>query len=274
MSVATSTAQPVYLSTHVFEQDIPPSIADGIAELLKLDRQIIIVTGKADGRMLGFLADLTHGISRRGSLLRLKSSLGPEELHGALAAQLHLPIAQDNAVQTASRVGHRLQQPAPRGRFVLLCEAVDQYPLATLEAIRQISNYPVSIVLVGGHALNRRLRRASLRPLRQRVTHQLSLNRMGMGMGMGLWGSLAIAALLLAAGVFWWHGNGVQEAVSVPAAAAQSPTLATESVAEPLPLPIRAAPSVAELQPVQETQAEPVLRLTLERELSHPPAHP
>jgi len=176
MSAAATSAQP-FLSTHAFEQDIPPSVADGVAGLLALDRQIIIVTGKTDGRMGGFLADLTHSISKRGSLLRIKSPLKPDEFHAALAAQLNLSPRSETPVQLAARVGHRLQQPAPNGRFVLLCEAADQYDPATLEAIRQISNHPVSIVLVGAHGLTRRLRRRSLAPLRQRVTHQLALNR-------------------------------------------------------------------------------------------------
>lgn len=264
MSAAT-TEQPVFLSTHVFEQDIPPTIADGIAALLEMDRQIIIVTGKIDGRMAGFLADLTHCISRRGSLLRIKSPLGPEELHTALAGQLHLPPATETPIQLASRIGHRLQQPAPRGRYVLLCEAADQYALPTLEAIRQISNYPVSIVLVGGHALRRRLRRASLRPLRQRVTHQLTLNRFGI-LSARLW--LALLGLLAGAALMLFLRGMPSESVPMEDVAPSRP-ISLKAVAAPqaVSAPVMPEPAVAEEQPVPPP-AEPELHLTLDHTLS------
>lgn len=269
MSAAT-TEQPVFLSTHVFEQDIPPTIADGIAALLEMDRQIIIVTGKIDGRMAGFLADLTHCISRRGSLLRIKSPLAPEELHTALAGQLHLPPATETPIQLASRIGHRLQQPAPRGRYVLLCEAADQYALPALEAIRQISNYPVSIVLVGGHGLSRRLRRASLRPLRQRVTHQLSLNRFSMltaRFWLALLGLVAGGALLL-----YLQGTPSQEAAPMEDAAPSRP-ISLKAVTAPQAVSAPAMPEagVAEEQPAPPP-AEPELHLTLDHALSAPPS--
>ena len=279
MSVATTTERSVFLSTHVFDQDIPPTIADGIAELLKMDRQIITVTGKIDGRMSGFLADLTHCISRGGSLLRIKSALDPVEMHAALATQLHLPTANEGAVQIASRIGHRLQQPAPRGRFVLLCEAADQYPLPTLEAIRQISNYPVSIVLVGSHALTRRLRRASLKPLRQRITHQLSLNRYGLAS----WGWLAIILAVLAFAGYWYmQPSAEQRAFPEKEALPTRPISPMPVAEEQAPLPITPAPAVAEAGKVVAEMPSPAqateppsdkleLRLTMERELSTAP---
>lgn len=276
MSAVTTTEQPVFLSTHVFEQDIPPTIADGIAALLGVDRQIIIVTGKIDGRMAGFLADLTHCISRRGSLLRIKSPLGPDELHTALAGQLHLPPATETPIQLASRIGHCLRQP-PRGRYVLLCEAADQYALPTLEAIRQISNYPVSIVLVGGHGLSRRLRRSSLRPLRQRVTHQLSLNRFGMLTGrfwLALLGLLAGGALLL-----YLQGTPPQEIAPIEDAAPPRPislkTVPETQIVPAIPehaVPATTVPATTVAEEPPAPPAEPELRLTLDRALSVPPS--
>ncbi|MEO1766490.1 hypothetical protein [Thiobacter aerophilum] len=177
MSATTvDPAQP--LSTHAYQRDIPPSVADGVVALLGEGRQIIVVTGKTDGRMSGFLADLCHGISRRGTLLRIKAPLPPEAFHAALAAQLKLP-ASAVRLPLPARVGRRLSEPAPRGRFVLLCEGADRYEDATLEAIRQLSNYPLSIVLTGSHRLLRRLADRRLAPLRQRITHRLALNRSG-----------------------------------------------------------------------------------------------
>ena len=277
MSAATTTEQPVFLSTHVFDQDIPPTIADGIAALLKMDRQIITVTGKVDGRMSGFLADLTHCISRGGSLLRVKTALSPEELHAALATQLHLPTSSETAVQLAARVGHRLQQLAPRGRFVLLCEAANQYSFPTLEAIRQISNYPVSIVLVGGPALNRRLRRGSLKPLRQRITHQLSLNRTLMEW----WSWLLLLVAIVTVAWFWSVQQRETAAFPVEEVFPSRPVSVEPMATEPAPMPITTAP-LPDVQPVAQEDmveapaadqpAEPGLRLTMEHELGRTPA--
>jgi hypothetical protein len=275
MSAVATTDQPILLSNHVFEQDIPPTIADGIAALLDMDRQIIVVVGKSDGRMSGFLADLTHCITRRGSLLRIKVPLSVAEFHRALAAQLRLAPGEESGVQLASQVGHRLQDTAPSGRYVLLCEKADQYPLPTLEAIRQISNYPVSIVLVGGRGLTRRLRRASLLPLRQRVTHQLALNRFGDARW--LWGMLA--ALLFAAGAAWY----LRSARSLPGEAVPPPIPVKPSLpAEPPAHPI--TPASATLPPTlsvpmegmtdalaaaaEPGPPEPELQLNLEHELA------
>ena len=271
MSAVATTEQPLFLSSHAYEQDLPPSIADGVAGLLALDRQIIIVTGKTDGRMAGFLADLTHGISRRGSLLRIKSPLKVDEFHAALAGQLRLPPQSEAPAQLAARVGQRLQQPAPKGRYVLLCEAADQYDASTLEAIRQISNYPVSIVLVGAHILSRRLRRASLAPLRQRVTHQLALNRRGLFSPLA--GAALLATLVVAAAAthFLTSGQRIEDIapprpISVRAATpvpeptmpAAAPVLATEIAAQEVPAP----------EPVI---TEPALHLHLDYDLSAAP---
>jgi hypothetical protein len=256
MSAAATSEHGLLLSTHAFEQDIPPSIADGVAGLLRVDRQIIVVTGKLDGRMGGFLADLTHSISKRGSLLRIKSALTADEFHAALAGQLHLPPRNETPVELAARIGRRLQQAAPKGRFALLCEGADQYELATLEAIRQLSNYPVSIVLVGGHSLTRRLRRRSLAPLRQRITHQLALNRRSLFTTL-FWIGLIV---LVAGGALTYL---------------LSPTQHTEDVAPPRPISVKAAPPALAPAPVVVTPpapelpaSAPELQLVLEQELS------
>lgn len=258
MSAAATSQRPLLLSSHAFEQTIPPSIADGVAGLLAADRQIIIVTGKPDGRMGGFLADLSHSIARQDSLLRIRSPLGADEFHIALAGQLHLPTGSDTPGQIAARVGQRLLQPAPKGRFVLLCEGADHYELPTLEAVRQIGNYPVSIVLVGGHALKRRLRQRLLAPLRQRITHQLALNRRPPAW---LW---LVPALLLSSVLGldygWLPRLGQEETpprpISGPPAAAA-------------PAPATAGPAATE-QPQAASEGGD-LRLLLARELSHPP---
>lgn len=243
MSAAADSAQSPFLSTHAFEPDIPPSIADGVANLLAQERQIIVVTGRIDGRMGGFLADLSHGIARQGSLLRIKAPLSADEFHTALAAQLKLPTLEGTPGELAAQVGRRLDAPAPKGRYILLCEGTERYETATLEAIRQISNHPVSIALVGGHSLLQRLHRRSLAPLRQRVTHRLALNR-----------RLPSAAFWLALVVLLGAG-----------AALMFPLLAERPADEAgVARPISVRPAAP--------PAQPGLQLLLERELAHPPA--
>lgn len=265
MSAAATGAPSPFLSTHAFEQDIPPSVADGVANLLAQDRQIVIVTGKIDGRMGGFLADLSHGIARRGSLLRIKSPLNADEFHAALAGQLNLPAAGDTPGQLAARVGQRLQQPAPKGRYVLLCEGADQYALPTLEAIRQLSNHPVSLVLVGSHALSRRLRGRSLAPLRQRVTHQLALSR-----------RLPTPSFWLALIVLLGGGSGLMSALLPhrPAEDATVPRPISLKPAHPKAAVSARAPSVPGPVGTNVASQNPDLQLLLERELSHQPAPP
>jgi hypothetical protein len=255
MSAAADGAGSPFLSTHAFEPDIPPSIADGVAHLLAQDRQIIVVTGRVDGRMAGFLADLSHGIARQGSLLRIKAPLRADEFHAALAAQLKLPTAGRTAGELAAQVGQRLQQAAPKGRYILLCEAADRYEPATLEAIRQISNHPVSIVLVGGHALTQRLQRRGLAPLRQRVTHRLALNRRLPSSS--FW--LALVVLL---------GGGAALILQL------LPERRPDEAGAPRPISVRlAAPPPVQPLPAAVLPAEQAdLQLLLERDLAHAPA--
>lgn len=258
--MSATTLDPArFLSTHAYDQDIPPSIADGVAGLLAQDRHIVVVTGRMDGRMSGFLADLCHGISRRGTLLRIKAPLPPTEFHGALAAQLQLPADGEERLPLAARIGRRLMQPAPRGRFVLLCEAADRYQDETLEAVRQLSNYPVSIVLAGSHRLWRRLKARRLAPLSQRITHRLALNRSGL-LANPFWPTV----LLLLAG-----GGGLIYVLWTPPPLPEPPT--RPIVSPPAPAASRPAPPPPTAQAaVPEPAAagtEAGLTLVLERDL-------
>lgn len=246
---ATTLDPAAYLSTHAYEQDIPPSIADGVAGLLAQDQRIVVVTGRTDGRMSGFLADLSHGISKRCTLLRIKAPLAPEEFFAALAAQLGLSL--DGRLPAAARVGQRLMQPAPKGQFVLLCEGADQYGDATLEAIRQISNYPVSIVLAGSHRLHRRLGARRLAPLKARVTHTLALNRRWLAKL--FWPTVLLLVGLGGALVYW--------------AAPSAPP--SEDRVPPRPIAARPAPPAPPAPAAAATAGDVALRL--ERELASTP---
>ncbi|MEJ5211332.1 MAG: hypothetical protein WHV61_07885 [Burkholderiales bacterium] len=247
--MSAATLDPArFLSTHAYEQDIPPSIADGVAGLLAQDRHIVVVTGKMDGRMSGFLADLCHGISRQGTLLRIKAPLPPEEFHAALAAQLQLPAGGEDRLPLAARVGRRLMQPAPRGRFVLLCEAADRYEDATLEVVRQLSNYPLSIVLAGSHRLLRRLKARRLAPLFQRITHRLALNRSGLWAN-PFWPTLL---LLLAGGggliYVLWTPPPLPEPPPRPIVSPPAPAASRSAIPPPIPQAAPSHPAAAETE--------------------------
>jgi hypothetical protein len=250
----------LFLSTHAYEQDIPPSIADGVAGLLSEERTIVVVTGRPDGRMSGFLADLCHGISKRNTLLRVKAPLPPEEFQAALAAQLQLPLKP--GLPVAAQVGRRLDKPAPRGRFVLVCEGADQYSDETLEAVREVSNHPVSIVLAGSPRLSRRLARRQTAALGSRVTHLLALNRPAPWANPFWW----IVVPLVAAGValLWWAAP-----LAPPSMPREEPPVVGRIATVPRPAPPLPPAPAPVAEPAQEG-----LTLVWERELASAPRTP
>jgi len=89
---------------------------------------------------------------------------------------MHLPVQNLTPMQLATKVGDRLRENAPNGNFVLLCEGAHNYSNALLESIRQLSNYPINIVLSGRPKIHRRLWRPALSALKQRFNYRLDLN--------------------------------------------------------------------------------------------------
>lgn len=159
-------------------QEIPePNLAEQVAMMLRAERQVmILITGRDGGRIAGFLADLTHAMSHADSVLRIKTALEVPELFVLLAGQLGMPAHNLSPMQLATKVGERLGEKAPAGHFVLLCEGAQQFSDALLESIRQLSNYPINIVLCGRPPLLRRLTRPALFALKQRLNYRLSLD--------------------------------------------------------------------------------------------------
>lgn len=153
-----------------------PSLAEQVAMMLHAERQVmILITGSDSGRLSGFLADLTHAASHADTVLRIKAAIDVEALFILLAGQMNLPTQNLTTMQLATQVGERLQEKAPNGNFVLLCEGAQAYSSALLESIRQLSNYPINIVLSGRPKLLRRLWWPGLRALKQRLNYQLEL---------------------------------------------------------------------------------------------------
>lgn len=153
------------------------SLAEQVGMMLHQERQVLVIaTGRDPGRLSGFLADLTHVLSHGESVLRIKAAIDATELYPLLAGQLGVPAHLAVGTAAAVQVGERLDAPARNGNYVLLCEGAHLYSDALLETIRQLSNYPINIVLCGRSLLLRRLHRGRLRGLRQRINYRLSLD--------------------------------------------------------------------------------------------------
>jgi len=172
-SIAATSAIPWLPTTSTLEEmDI--SLAEQVAMMLGVERQVVVLaTGRDAGRMSGFLAELTHAVSRRDSVLRIKAALNAQELFVALAGQVNVQTKDLSPMQLAAAVGERLSQTAPRGGFVLLCEGAHLFSRELLESIRQLSNYPINIVLCGHRPLLRRLARSAMN---QRINYRLELD--------------------------------------------------------------------------------------------------
>ncbi|MBT9612367.1 MAG: ATP-binding protein [Burkholderiales bacterium] len=201
MSTIAATSAIPWLPTTSALVESEISLAEQIAMMLRVERQVVVLaTGRDTGRMGGFLADLTHAVSQHDSVLRIKAALNSQELFAALAGQLNLPTHDLSPMQLAAKVGERLCESAPRGGFVLLCEGAHLFSAALLESIRQLSNYPINIVLCGHRPLLRRLSRSTLN---QRVNYRLELDSSPLTPPLKWFVVLAVFAGLAYAGTVW-----------------------------------------------------------------------
>jgi len=245
------------------------SLAEQVASMLHLERQVmILITGNDSGRMSGFMAELTHAVSHGDTVLRIKAAIAVDELFVLLAGQMHLPTQGMNQMQTATYVGERLREDAPQGNYVLLCEAAHQYTSVLLENIRQLSNYPINIVLSGRPKLLRRLWRPSLFALKQRLNYRLNLNEWQFTSAFK-W--LLFLALIGGAAYFAWHWNtemidAKPEKLRSPAPSltvvAPNPIVVGPKATEPLPTDM-AAPAPEVPAPAEQglsLQMEPTLK--------------
>ena len=176
MNKITAASAIPWLPTTGMLAEADMSLAEQIATMLRAERQVVVLaTGRDLGRMSGFLADLTHAVSQYDSVLRIKAALDAQELFVALAGQLHVHAQDLSPMQLAAKVGERLNQAAPRGHFVLLCEGAHLFSNTLLESIRQLSNYPINMVLCGHRPLLRRIARGAFN---QRVNYRIELDSM------------------------------------------------------------------------------------------------
>jgi type II secretory pathway predicted ATPase ExeA len=115
-------------------------------------------------------------------LYLVNPSLGPDEVLYAIATELSLNIA-DKRIDEVLRLLHTdlITRHAAGQRVVLLVEEAQAMPLATLEAIRLLTNLETAndkllqIVLFGQPELNDNLRQPSMRQLSERITHSLTV---------------------------------------------------------------------------------------------------
>jgi len=223
--------------------------------MLHMERQVmILVTCGDSGRMSGFMAELTHAVSHGDTVLRIKAAINVEELFVLLAGQMHLPTQGLNQMQLATYVGERLRENAPQGNYVLLCEGAHQYSGALLENIRQLSNYPINIVISGRPKLLRMLWRPSLFALKQRLNYRLDLNEWQFTTAFK-W--LLALAVIGGAAYFAWHWQTEADAAKpqMPVAPAAPPPAPSLTVVAPDPIVV--APKPAEPLPTDMTAPAP-----------------
>lgn len=250
-----------------------PGLADQVALLLAEEQQVMVaITGPEDGRMTGFLADLTHAVSKRCVVLRIKVTLTASELFQALAAQLGIATEGLNTILVAARVGQRLSERAAKGHYVLLCEGAHTYRPGMLEVVRQLSNYPINIVLVGKRGMLGRFRRATGGNLNQRINYQLDM----IGPQAGRWLKTPLIALIVASLAYLgaqWLAKDEHEA-EAPIA---RPQPITPAAPRPSPEPglapthtlTPAEQRIKDLPPAPDAQDE--VPLVLEHQITPPP---
>jgi hypothetical protein len=242
-------------------QEMPePNLAEQVAMMLRAERQVVIViTGRDSGRVSGFLADLTHALSHGDSVLRIKTGIDVAELFVLLAGQLGLPTQNLSPMQVATKVGERLGEAAPSGHFILVCENAQLFSEALLESIRQLSNYPINIVLCGRPMLLRRLGRPALSAFKQRLNYRLNLDESTFT-GAFKW----LLALLIFGGLAYF---GMRWLAETPAPKndvhTPFPSVAPLTQRAPMPAIILAAPTSAD---------DSAPSLILDKSLRQPPA--
>lgn len=244
-----------WLPTTSTMEDEEASLAEQVASMLHMERQVmILVTCGDSGRMSGFMAELTHAVSHGDTVLRIKAAINVEELFVLLAGQMHLPTQGLNQMQLATYVGERLRENAPQGNYVLLCEGAHQYSGALLENIRQLSNYPINIVISGRPKLLRMLWRPSLFALKQRLNYRLDLNEWQFTTAFK-W--LLALAVIGGAAYFAWHWQTEADAAKpqMPVAPAAPPPAPSLTVVAPDPIVV--APKPAEPPPTDMTAPAP-----------------
>lgn len=111
-------------------------------------------------------------------------NVSPAEILRAIAHELHLALAQNptRLEVTQALYKHLLARHAENKKVVVFVEESQSMPIKTLEEIRMLSNLETAqhkllqIVLFGQPELNENLRRPEIRQLKDRITHNFSLN--------------------------------------------------------------------------------------------------
>lgn len=247
-TIAATSAIPWLPTTNALAES-EMGLAEQIAMMLRAEHQVVVlVTGRDVGRMNGFLADLTHAVTHSDSVLRIKAALDTHELFVALAGQLNVQANGLSPMQLAAKVGERLNQAAPRGSFVLLCEGAHLFSKALLEAIRQLSNYPINIVLCGHRPLLRHIARASLN---QRVNYRIELDAVHFTTAFKWLVVLVIFAGVAYAGISWLSRKPAKEPEVIQL---------ISSTAEPTPQlqhSLDLLPALPALPAANDTETEP-----------------
>ncbi len=264
----TATSAIPWLPTTSEQALEAPSLAEQVALMLHAERQVmILITGSDNGRVSGFLAELTHAVSDTDTALRIKAAIDAQALFVLLASQLHIPVQNLTPMQVATKVGDRLRENAPNGNFVLLCEGAHNYSNQLLESIRQLSNYPINIALCGRPKLLHRLWRPALSALKQRFNYRLDLNERRFTRAFILLIVLIAISIAIFVGQRWWpEPPATQPKVHQPVVANTAPPVPAADA----PSPIVNAPSTPA---TQEPSSEDNVSLIIDPTLKQPPTH-
>lgn len=264
MSGATTVP---WLPTTGAQELAEPNLAEQVAMMLHAERQVmILIIGRDNGRLAGFLADLTHAVSHGDSVLRIKAALDAPEFFALLAGQLGLSVQSLSPAQLATKVGERLKARAPSGHFVLLCEGAHQFSDSLLEAIRQLSNYPIGIVLCGRPRLLRRLARPALGALKQRLNYRLDLDESPFA-GRLQW----LLVFLVFCGLAYFLARWLAEAPAAKPDIIRPIAGRTASPQPPEPTVRSASAAVPATPPKPAAESEPDVSLVFDPTLKQPP---
>jgi len=115
-------------------------------------------------------------------------SLSRDEIFQTIAEELHAPLPDSRSHQSLRALQQRLIEIHASGRqVVVMIDEAHAMPAETLEEIRLLSNLETSrhklvhIVLFGQRELDEHLRQASMRPLKERITHNFALEPLHSG---------------------------------------------------------------------------------------------
>ncbi len=163
------------------------AILEGLAWAIDNGEGIIKVVGEVGSGKTVLCRMLAQRLDATVDLVYLVNpDIGPHEVVPAIAFELGLELGDDGRLGQQHRLHEALVERHAQGRrVVVFIEEAQNMPLATLEALRLLSNLEtddaklLQIVLFGQPELDANLDSNEIRQLRERVTHAFDLRPLG-----------------------------------------------------------------------------------------------